>query len=169
MAPPLGPPVNPCELHCRPSNEYFAEKLRDAVVDGTPCHQGQASRDLCINGICKVCLDKKRVSQHRLSSAPWWSSSGSSWPSFGHPSQAVPLVLPTLLVEPLVGHLSAQTPPLLLALEPAQLVLTPPASASAGGLPPSSLPLASPCMLACRHSPSQKPESRLWLDLLLVG
>uniref|UniRef100_A0A8C5K4W0 ADAM metallopeptidase with thrombospondin type 1 motif 7 n=1 Tax=Jaculus jaculus TaxID=51337 RepID=A0A8C5K4W0_JACJA len=44
---------NPCELHCRPSNEYFAEKLRDAVVDGTPCYQGQASRDLCINGICK--------------------------------------------------------------------------------------------------------------------
>uniref|UniRef100_A0A5F9CXW8 A disintegrin and metalloproteinase with thrombospondin motifs 7 n=1 Tax=Oryctolagus cuniculus TaxID=9986 RepID=A0A5F9CXW8_RABIT len=45
--------VNPCELHCRPANEYFAEKLRDAVVDGTPCYQGQASRDLCINGICK--------------------------------------------------------------------------------------------------------------------
>ncbi|KAM9183659.1 A disintegrin and metalloproteinase with thrombospondin motifs 7 [Dugong dugon] len=45
--------VNPCELHCRPLNEYFAEKLRDAVVDGTPCYQGQASRDLCINGICK--------------------------------------------------------------------------------------------------------------------
>uniref|UniRef100_A0A480ZMY3 A disintegrin and metalloproteinase with thrombospondin motifs 7 preproprotein n=1 Tax=Sus scrofa TaxID=9823 RepID=A0A480ZMY3_PIG len=45
--------VNPCELHCRPSNEYFAEKLRDAVIDGTPCYQGQASRDLCINGICK--------------------------------------------------------------------------------------------------------------------
>ncbi|XP_006871003.1 PREDICTED: A disintegrin and metalloproteinase with thrombospondin motifs 7 [Chrysochloris asiatica] len=45
--------VNPCELHCRPSNEYFAEKLRDAVVDGTPCYQGRPSRDLCINGICK--------------------------------------------------------------------------------------------------------------------
>ncbi|XP_040824402.1 A disintegrin and metalloproteinase with thrombospondin motifs 7 [Ochotona curzoniae] len=45
--------VNPCELHCRPANEYFAEKLRDAVVDGTPCYQGQANRDLCINGICK--------------------------------------------------------------------------------------------------------------------
>ncbi|XP_063494721.1 A disintegrin and metalloproteinase with thrombospondin motifs 7 isoform X2 [Symphalangus syndactylus] len=45
--------VNPCELHCRPSNEYFAEKLRDAVVDGTPCYQVRASRDLCINGICK--------------------------------------------------------------------------------------------------------------------
>uniref|UniRef100_A0A8C0ZZG6 A disintegrin and metalloproteinase with thrombospondin motifs 7 n=1 Tax=Castor canadensis TaxID=51338 RepID=A0A8C0ZZG6_CASCN len=44
---------NPCELHCRPSQEYFAEKLRDAVVDGTPCYQSQASRDLCINGICK--------------------------------------------------------------------------------------------------------------------
>ncbi|XP_054444611.1 A disintegrin and metalloproteinase with thrombospondin motifs 7 [Pteronotus mesoamericanus] len=46
---------NPCELHCRPANESFAEKLRDAVVDGTPCYQGRAraSRDLCINGICK--------------------------------------------------------------------------------------------------------------------
>uniref|UniRef100_A0A8C7AU60 ADAM metallopeptidase with thrombospondin type 1 motif 7 n=1 Tax=Neovison vison TaxID=452646 RepID=A0A8C7AU60_NEOVI len=45
--------VNPCELHCRPSNEYFAEKLRDAVVDGTPCYPGRPSHDLCINGICK--------------------------------------------------------------------------------------------------------------------
>nr|XP_035924580.1 A disintegrin and metalloproteinase with thrombospondin motifs 7 [Halichoerus grypus] len=45
--------VNPCELHCRPSNEYFAEKLRDAVIDGTPCYQGQPGHDLCINGICK--------------------------------------------------------------------------------------------------------------------
>ncbi|KAF6076482.1 ADAM metallopeptidase with thrombospondin type 1 motif 7 [Phyllostomus discolor] len=46
---------SPCELHCRPENESFAEKLRDAVVDGTPCYQGRAraSRDLCINGICK--------------------------------------------------------------------------------------------------------------------
>ncbi|XP_053451044.1 A disintegrin and metalloproteinase with thrombospondin motifs 7 [Nycticebus coucang] len=50
---PVVSDVNPCELHCRPLNEYFAEKLRDAVVDGTPCYQGQASRDLCINGICK--------------------------------------------------------------------------------------------------------------------
>lgn len=47
--------MNPCELHCRPSNEYFAEKLRDAVVDGTPCYPGQPGHDLCINGICKVC------------------------------------------------------------------------------------------------------------------
>lgn len=56
MASALGPPENPCELHCRPENESFAEKLRDAVVDGTPCYQGRAraSRDLCINGICKV-------------------------------------------------------------------------------------------------------------------
>lgn len=45
--------VNPCELHCRPSNEYFAVKLRDAVVDGTPCYPGQPGHDLCINGICK--------------------------------------------------------------------------------------------------------------------
>ncbi|NXB93073.1 ATS7 metalloproteinase, partial [Vidua chalybeata] len=45
--------INPCELHCRPEHEYFAEKLRDAVVDGTPCYDGDASRDVCINGICK--------------------------------------------------------------------------------------------------------------------
>nr|XP_060611394.1 A disintegrin and metalloproteinase with thrombospondin motifs 7 [Anolis sagrei ordinatus] len=44
---------SPCELHCRPENEYFAEKLRDAVFDGTPCYEGTSSRDLCINGICK--------------------------------------------------------------------------------------------------------------------
>ncbi|NXW79351.1 ATS7 metalloproteinase, partial [Hirundo rustica] len=46
-------PASPCELHCRPEHEYFAEKLRDAVVDGTPCYDGDASRDVCINGICK--------------------------------------------------------------------------------------------------------------------
>ncbi|XP_074405144.1 A disintegrin and metalloproteinase with thrombospondin motifs 7 [Zonotrichia albicollis] len=45
--------MNPCELHCRPEHEYFSEKLRDAVVDGTPCYDSDASRDVCINGICK--------------------------------------------------------------------------------------------------------------------
>ncbi|NXI71696.1 ATS7 metalloproteinase, partial [Anseranas semipalmata] len=45
--------VNPCELHCRPEDEYFAEKLRDAVIDGTPCYEMNTSRDMCINGICK--------------------------------------------------------------------------------------------------------------------
>ncbi|NXG73143.1 ATS7 metalloproteinase, partial [Baryphthengus martii] len=45
--------INPCELHCRPEDEYFAEKLRDAVIDGTPCYEMNASRDICINGICK--------------------------------------------------------------------------------------------------------------------
>ncbi|ETE62891.1 A disintegrin and metalloproteinase with thrombospondin motifs 7, partial [Ophiophagus hannah] len=44
---------NPCELHCRPNNEYFAEKLRDAAIDGTPCYEGNGRRDRCINGICK--------------------------------------------------------------------------------------------------------------------
>ncbi|XP_021494389.1 A disintegrin and metalloproteinase with thrombospondin motifs 7 [Meriones unguiculatus] len=44
---------NPCELHCRPYNQSNTEKLRDAVVDGTPCYQGRVSRDVCINGICK--------------------------------------------------------------------------------------------------------------------
>uniref|UniRef100_A0A3Q1FVA1 ADAM metallopeptidase with thrombospondin type 1 motif 7 n=1 Tax=Acanthochromis polyacanthus TaxID=80966 RepID=A0A3Q1FVA1_9TELE len=46
--------VSPCELHCRPLNEHFSEKLRDAVTDGTPCYEGNKSRDVCINGICKV-------------------------------------------------------------------------------------------------------------------
>ncbi|XP_029399244.1 A disintegrin and metalloproteinase with thrombospondin motifs 7 isoform X2 [Mus pahari] len=44
---------NPCELHCRPSNSSNTEKLRDAVVDGTPCYQSRVSRDICLNGICK--------------------------------------------------------------------------------------------------------------------
>ncbi|XP_069021838.1 A disintegrin and metalloproteinase with thrombospondin motifs 7 [Embiotoca jacksoni] len=45
--------VNPCELHCRPLNEHFSEKMRDAVTDGTPCYEGHKSRDMCIDGICK--------------------------------------------------------------------------------------------------------------------
>ncbi|XP_030621018.1 A disintegrin and metalloproteinase with thrombospondin motifs 7 [Chanos chanos] len=45
--------VNPCELHCRPVNEYFSEKLLDAVIDGTQCYEGTLSRDMCVNGICK--------------------------------------------------------------------------------------------------------------------
>ncbi|XP_035008592.2 A disintegrin and metalloproteinase with thrombospondin motifs 7 [Hippoglossus stenolepis] len=45
--------VNPCELHCRPLNEHFSEKMLDAVTDGTPCFEGNKSRDMCINGICK--------------------------------------------------------------------------------------------------------------------
>lgn len=57
----FGSPVNPCELHCRPENEYFAEKLRDAVIDGTPCYEMNASRDMCINGICKVWLTPQRA------------------------------------------------------------------------------------------------------------
>ncbi|XP_072004868.1 A disintegrin and metalloproteinase with thrombospondin motifs 7 isoform X1 [Engystomops pustulosus] len=45
--------INPCELHCQSDTGYFAEKLRDAVFDGTPCYEGNRSRDICINGICK--------------------------------------------------------------------------------------------------------------------
>ncbi|MFT7816604.1 A disintegrin and metalloproteinase with thrombospondin motifs 7-like [Arapaima gigas] len=45
--------VNPCELHCRPLNEHFSEKMLDAVIDGTQCYEGSSSRDICINGICK--------------------------------------------------------------------------------------------------------------------
>ncbi|KAM3877419.1 A disintegrin and metalloproteinase with thrombospondin motifs 7 [Diretmus argenteus] len=45
--------VNACELHCRPLNEHFSEKMLDAVTDGTQCYIGNTSRDMCINGICK--------------------------------------------------------------------------------------------------------------------
>ncbi|XP_050970725.1 A disintegrin and metalloproteinase with thrombospondin motifs 7 [Labeo rohita] len=45
--------VNPCELHCRPVNEHFSERMLDTVVDGTQCYEGSQSRDICINGICK--------------------------------------------------------------------------------------------------------------------
>uniref|UniRef100_A0A8C1PJ66 ADAM metallopeptidase with thrombospondin type 1 motif 7 n=1 Tax=Cyprinus carpio TaxID=7962 RepID=A0A8C1PJ66_CYPCA len=45
--------VHPCELHCRPVNEHFSERMLDTVVDGTQCYEGSESRDICINGICK--------------------------------------------------------------------------------------------------------------------
>ncbi|XP_023808685.1 A disintegrin and metalloproteinase with thrombospondin motifs 7 [Oryzias latipes] len=46
--------VNPCELHCCPANEHFSEKMRDAVTDGTPCYDGNKSRDVCIDGVCQT-------------------------------------------------------------------------------------------------------------------
>ncbi|KAM9367385.1 A disintegrin and metalloproteinase with thrombospondin motifs 12 [Phaethornis superciliosus] len=46
--------ANPCELHCRPINGHFSEKMLDAVTDGTPCFEGRHSRDTCINGMCKA-------------------------------------------------------------------------------------------------------------------
>uniref|UniRef100_A0A803WDA5 ADAM metallopeptidase with thrombospondin type 1 motif 12 n=1 Tax=Ficedula albicollis TaxID=59894 RepID=A0A803WDA5_FICAL len=46
--------ANPCELHCRPVDGHFSEKMLDAVTDGTPCFEGRHSRDICINGMCKA-------------------------------------------------------------------------------------------------------------------
>uniref|UniRef100_A0ACB8EP82 A disintegrin and metalloproteinase with thrombospondin motifs 12 n=1 Tax=Sphaerodactylus townsendi TaxID=933632 RepID=A0ACB8EP82_9SAUR len=45
---------NPCELHCRPANYHFSEKMLDAVIDGTPCFEGNNSRNVCVNGMCQV-------------------------------------------------------------------------------------------------------------------
>ncbi|KAJ8262663.1 hypothetical protein COCON_G00151200 [Conger conger] len=42
-----------CELHCRPVDEQFSEKMLDAVLDGTPCFMNNSSRSICINGVCK--------------------------------------------------------------------------------------------------------------------
>uniref|UniRef100_H3DES8 ADAM metallopeptidase with thrombospondin type 1 motif, 12 n=1 Tax=Tetraodon nigroviridis TaxID=99883 RepID=H3DES8_TETNG len=49
---PVSNPLHPCELHCRPSTEYFSEKMLDAVTDGTPCFVNK-SRSICVNGVCK--------------------------------------------------------------------------------------------------------------------
>ncbi|XP_040833590.1 A disintegrin and metalloproteinase with thrombospondin motifs 12 [Ochotona curzoniae] len=45
---------HPCELYCRPIDGQFSEKMLDAVIDGTPCFEGGNSRNVCINGICKM-------------------------------------------------------------------------------------------------------------------
>ncbi|KAG7221395.1 hypothetical protein INR49_017271 [Caranx melampygus] len=50
---PVANPLNPCELHCRPVNEYFSEKMLDSVTDGTPCFMNNKSRNICVNGVCK--------------------------------------------------------------------------------------------------------------------
>ncbi|KAK3538849.1 hypothetical protein QTP86_016823 [Hemibagrus guttatus] len=44
---------HPCELHCRPVDEGFSERMLDAVTDGTPCFSN-SSRSICINGVCKL-------------------------------------------------------------------------------------------------------------------
>ncbi|XP_042307865.1 A disintegrin and metalloproteinase with thrombospondin motifs 12 [Sceloporus undulatus] len=51
---PIYNTANPCELQCRPTNNHFSEKMLDAVIDGTPCFEGNNSRDVCINGMCKT-------------------------------------------------------------------------------------------------------------------
>lgn len=50
---PVANPLHPCELHCRPTSEYFSEKLLDTVTDGTPCFMNNNSRSICVNGVCK--------------------------------------------------------------------------------------------------------------------
>ncbi|KAM4616153.1 A disintegrin and metalloproteinase with thrombospondin motifs 12-like [Polymixia lowei] len=50
---PVASTLSPCELHCRPVNEHFSEKMLDAVTDGTPCFMNNNSRNICVNGVCK--------------------------------------------------------------------------------------------------------------------
>ncbi|CAB1322233.1 unnamed protein product, partial [Coregonus sp. 'balchen'] len=50
---PVASPSSPCELHCRPVDENFSEKMLDAVTDGTPCFMNNNSRSICVNGVCK--------------------------------------------------------------------------------------------------------------------
>ncbi|KAG8131194.1 hypothetical protein E2320_017949 [Naja naja] len=51
---PIYNTANPCELQCQPINQHFSEKMLDAVIDGTPCFEGNSYRDVCINGMCKT-------------------------------------------------------------------------------------------------------------------
>ncbi|XP_051890079.1 A disintegrin and metalloproteinase with thrombospondin motifs 12-like [Pristis pectinata] len=51
---PVHHAANPCELHCRPTDGQFSEKMLDAVIDGTSCTEAANNRDICINGICKT-------------------------------------------------------------------------------------------------------------------
>ncbi|XP_047448785.1 A disintegrin and metalloproteinase with thrombospondin motifs 12 [Mugil cephalus] len=51
---PVSNSLTPCELHCRPVNEYFSEKMFDTVTDGTPCFMNNKSRNICVNGVCKA-------------------------------------------------------------------------------------------------------------------
>ncbi|XP_006896869.1 PREDICTED: A disintegrin and metalloproteinase with thrombospondin motifs 12-like [Elephantulus edwardii] len=51
---PVFNPAHPCELYCRPIDGQFSERMLDAVTDGTPCFEGGNSRNVCINGICKM-------------------------------------------------------------------------------------------------------------------
>lgn len=88
MAPALVPLEVPCELYCKPTNESFAAKMRDAVVDGTPCYHGRASRDLCINGICKVCPTGGSPPLALPTAA---SSEALPRPTIGSPALPVPL------------------------------------------------------------------------------
>ncbi|KAJ8005919.1 hypothetical protein DPEC_G00122890 [Dallia pectoralis] len=50
---PVASTSSPCELHCRPVDEDFSEKMLDAVTDGTPCFMNNNSRSICVNGLCK--------------------------------------------------------------------------------------------------------------------
>ncbi|KAL0979145.1 hypothetical protein UPYG_G00181320 [Umbra pygmaea] len=50
---PVASQSSPCELHCRPVDEHFSERMLDAVTDGTPCFMNNNSRSLCVNGVCK--------------------------------------------------------------------------------------------------------------------
>jgi len=60
---PSLPPASPCELHCRPVVEYFSERMLDAVTDGTPCFMNNVSRNICVNGVCKVVWLGKRLKE----------------------------------------------------------------------------------------------------------
>ncbi|XP_034298314.1 A disintegrin and metalloproteinase with thrombospondin motifs 12 isoform X1 [Pantherophis guttatus] len=51
---PIYNTANPCELQCLPTNHHFSERMLDAVIDGTPCFEGNSYRDVCINGMCKT-------------------------------------------------------------------------------------------------------------------
>ena len=45
----------PCQLYCRPKDQFFSVMLKDLVADGTPCPL-RGKNAMCINGLCRVSL-----------------------------------------------------------------------------------------------------------------
>ncbi|KAL3866276.1 hypothetical protein ACJMK2_043584 [Sinanodonta woodiana] len=44
-------PETPCQLHCKPKNQFFSVMLKDIVTDGSRCTPG--TRNMCISGRCR--------------------------------------------------------------------------------------------------------------------
>jgi len=51
--------AEPCELYCTDTDDTLIVPWGDSVMDGTPCNVG--TRDMCINGICKVSISSNAL------------------------------------------------------------------------------------------------------------
>ena len=54
---------NQCKLYCRMAGTAIYFKLKDKVIDGTPCNQ--ETTDICVDGKCLVSVPVT-VMKHRI-------------------------------------------------------------------------------------------------------